>query len=112
MSLPANSELCSLERIARYRSACINGSPFAINKPIDIKPRRKWIVTWRFSSDKAEAFSDEVSQAVRFSQATMASESPGDSPLSLFRSSFLLNRNQLEMNSLKGKKRKRWFKSL
>uniref|UniRef100_A0A9J8AJK4 Phosphodiesterase n=1 Tax=Cyprinus carpio carpio TaxID=630221 RepID=A0A9J8AJK4_CYPCA len=41
MSLPANSELCSLERIARYRSACINGSPYAINKPIDIKPRRK-----------------------------------------------------------------------
>uniref|UniRef100_A0A671QS71 Phosphodiesterase n=1 Tax=Sinocyclocheilus anshuiensis TaxID=1608454 RepID=A0A671QS71_9TELE len=38
MSLPANSELCSLEKITRYRSACINGSPYAINKPIDVKP--------------------------------------------------------------------------
>ncbi|MCJ8734777.1 hypothetical protein PDJAM_G00239290 [Pangasius djambal] len=42
MSLPVSSELCSLERVARYRSACINGSPYAINKPIDIKGRRRW----------------------------------------------------------------------
>ncbi|KAL7884732.1 hypothetical protein AOLI_G00075020 [Acnodon oligacanthus] len=42
MSLPVCSELCSLERLARYRSACINGSPYAINKPIDIKGRRRW----------------------------------------------------------------------
>ncbi|KAL6459145.1 hypothetical protein MHYP_G00326170 [Metynnis hypsauchen] len=42
MSLPVSSELCSLERLARYRSACINGSPYAINKPIDIKGRRRW----------------------------------------------------------------------
>ncbi|XP_019908372.1 cAMP-specific 3',5'-cyclic phosphodiesterase 4D isoform X2 [Esox lucius] len=39
MSLPANSE--SLKRIALYRHACSNGSPFATNKPIDIKPRRR-----------------------------------------------------------------------
>ncbi|XP_041756582.1 cAMP-specific 3',5'-cyclic phosphodiesterase 4D isoform X4 [Coregonus clupeaformis] len=39
MSLPANSE--SLERIARYRHACSNGSPYATNKPIDIKARRR-----------------------------------------------------------------------
>ncbi|XP_055742349.1 cAMP-specific 3',5'-cyclic phosphodiesterase 4D-like isoform X4 [Salvelinus fontinalis] len=39
MSLPANSE--SLERIARYRHACSNGSPYATNKPIDIKPKRR-----------------------------------------------------------------------
>lgn len=39
MSLPVNSDYLSLERIARYRHACSNGSPFATNKPIDIKPR-------------------------------------------------------------------------
>lgn len=39
MSLPVNSEYLSLERIARYRHACSNGSPYATNKPIDIKPR-------------------------------------------------------------------------
>ncbi|KAM9547175.1 3',5'-cyclic-AMP phosphodiesterase 4D-like isoform 2-T2 [Salvelinus alpinus] len=39
MSLPANSE--SLERIARYRHACSSGSPYATNKPIDIKARRR-----------------------------------------------------------------------
>lgn len=39
MSLPANSE--SLERIARYRHACSNGSPYTTNKPIDIKPKRR-----------------------------------------------------------------------
>uniref|UniRef100_A0A3Q3VWD0 Phosphodiesterase n=1 Tax=Mola mola TaxID=94237 RepID=A0A3Q3VWD0_MOLML len=39
MSLPVNSDYLSLERIARYRYACSNGSPYATNKPIDIKPR-------------------------------------------------------------------------
>ncbi|XP_065806216.1 3',5'-cyclic-AMP phosphodiesterase 4D isoform X4 [Labrus bergylta] len=39
MSLPVNSDYLSLERIARYRHACSNGSPYATNKPIDIKPR-------------------------------------------------------------------------
>ncbi|XP_071012282.1 3',5'-cyclic-AMP phosphodiesterase 4D-like isoform X1 [Oncorhynchus clarkii lewisi] len=39
MSLPANAE--SLERIARYRHACSSGSPYATNKPIDIKARRR-----------------------------------------------------------------------
>lgn len=39
MSLPVNSDYQSLERIARYRHACSNGSPYATNKPIDIKPR-------------------------------------------------------------------------
>ena len=39
MSLPVNSDYPSLERIARYRHACSNGSPYATNKPIDIKPR-------------------------------------------------------------------------
>lgn len=39
MSLPVNSDCLSLERIARYRHACSNGSPYATNKPIDIKPR-------------------------------------------------------------------------
>ncbi|KAK1893344.1 putative tRNA/rRNA methyltransferase YsgA, partial [Dissostichus eleginoides] len=29
MSLPVNSDYLSLERIARYRHACSNGSPFA-----------------------------------------------------------------------------------
>ncbi|KAG5280703.1 hypothetical protein AALO_G00063070 [Alosa alosa] len=41
MSLPVNSDLFSLEKIARYRHACSNGSPYAINKPIDIKPRKR-----------------------------------------------------------------------
>lgn len=41
MSLPVNSEYLSLERIARYRYACSNGSPCAMNNPIDIKPRGK-----------------------------------------------------------------------
>ncbi|XP_067270198.1 3',5'-cyclic-AMP phosphodiesterase 4D-like isoform X5 [Pseudorasbora parva] len=41
----------------------------------------------------------------------MASESPGASPLSLFLSTFAWNGRQLHINSLKGKKRKRWFKS-
>ncbi|GAA6106405.1 cAMP-specific 3',5'-cyclic phosphodiesterase 4D isoform X8 [Tachysurus ichikawai] len=53
MSLPVSSELCSLERVARYRSACINGSPYAINKPIDIKGRRRcfaWCDVLVFSS--------------------------------------------------------------
>ncbi|XP_020324901.1 cAMP-specific 3',5'-cyclic phosphodiesterase 4D-like isoform X2 [Oncorhynchus kisutch] len=39
MSLPVNAE--SLERIARYRHACSSGSPYATNKPIDIKARRR-----------------------------------------------------------------------
>ncbi|TWW60551.1 cAMP-specific 3',5'-cyclic phosphodiesterase 4D [Takifugu flavidus] len=39
MSLPVNSDYLSLEKIARYRHACSNGSPYATNKPIDIKPR-------------------------------------------------------------------------
>lgn len=39
MSLPVNSDYLSLERIARYRHACSSGSPYATNKPIDIKPR-------------------------------------------------------------------------
>lgn len=39
MSLPVHSEYLPLERIARYRHACSNGSPFATHKPIDIKPR-------------------------------------------------------------------------
>jgi hypothetical protein len=39
MSLPVNSEYLSLEKIARYRHACSTGSPYATNKPIDIKPR-------------------------------------------------------------------------
>lgn len=38
MSLPVNSDL-SLEKIARYRHACSNGSTYTTNKPIDIKPR-------------------------------------------------------------------------
>ncbi|KAJ8346080.1 hypothetical protein SKAU_G00302730 [Synaphobranchus kaupii] len=42
MSLPASSELLSLEKMARHRCAYNNGSPFAINKPIDIKARRRW----------------------------------------------------------------------
>lgn len=43
MSLPVNSDCLSLEKIARYRHACSNGSPYATNKPIDIKPRgRRW----------------------------------------------------------------------
>lgn len=43
MSLPVNSDYLSLEKIARYRHACSNGSPYATNKPIDIKPRgRRW----------------------------------------------------------------------
>ncbi|XP_016412821.1 cAMP-specific 3',5'-cyclic phosphodiesterase 4D-like [Sinocyclocheilus rhinocerous] len=41
----------------------------------------------------------------------MASESPGGSPLSLFLSTFTRNGCQLDINSLKGKKRNRWFKS-
>ncbi|XP_077078929.1 3',5'-cyclic-AMP phosphodiesterase 4D isoform X5 [Siphateles boraxobius] len=41
----------------------------------------------------------------------MASESPGGSPLSLFLSTFAWNGRKLDINSLKGKKRKRWFKS-
>lgn len=39
MSLPVNSDYLSLEKIARYRHACSSGSPYATNKPIDIKPR-------------------------------------------------------------------------
>ncbi|XP_043968597.1 cAMP-specific 3',5'-cyclic phosphodiesterase 4D isoform X8 [Gambusia affinis] len=41
MSLPVNSDYLSLEKIARYRHACSNGSPYATNKPIDIKPRAR-----------------------------------------------------------------------
>lgn len=63
MSLPVNSDYLSLEKIARYRHACSNGSPYATNKPIDIKPRarrgygsslklflgkcvKEWTLTW------------------------------------------------------------------
>lgn len=69
------------------------------------------VVTWTFSSHKAEALLSEDSQAVSFPQDTMASESPGNSSLSLFLSSFVWNGRQFDINSLKGKKRKRWFKS-
>ncbi|XP_026125051.1 cAMP-specific 3',5'-cyclic phosphodiesterase 4D isoform X5 [Carassius auratus] len=41
----------------------------------------------------------------------MASESPGGFPLSLFLSTFTWNGRRLDINSLKGKKRKRWFRS-
>lgn len=42
MSLPASSELLSLEKGSRHRCSYSNGSPFATNKPIDIKARRRW----------------------------------------------------------------------
>ncbi|KAG5835116.1 hypothetical protein ANANG_G00268720 [Anguilla anguilla] len=42
MSLPASSELLSLEKGSRHRCSYSNGSPFATNKPIDIKTRRRW----------------------------------------------------------------------
>ncbi|XP_059359913.1 cAMP-specific 3',5'-cyclic phosphodiesterase 4D-like isoform X4 [Carassius carassius] len=41
----------------------------------------------------------------------MASESPGGFPLSLFLSTFTWNGRRLDINSLKGKKRKHWFRS-
>ncbi|KAJ8260845.1 hypothetical protein COCON_G00165680 [Conger conger] len=42
MSLPASSELLSLEKMGRHRCTYSNGSPYATNKPIDIKARRRW----------------------------------------------------------------------
>ncbi|XP_069605075.1 3',5'-cyclic-AMP phosphodiesterase 4D isoform X2 [Ranitomeya imitator] len=41
MSLPSRCEYLTLEKVARYRSAYIHGSPYAINKPIDINQQRK-----------------------------------------------------------------------
>ncbi|KAM8960253.1 3',5'-cyclic-AMP phosphodiesterase 4D isoform 2-T2 [Pelodytes ibericus] len=41
MSLPSNCEYLTLEKVARFRSAYIHGSPYAINKPIDINQQRK-----------------------------------------------------------------------
>jgi len=41
MSLPSNCEHLTLKKVARLRSAYIHGSPYAINKPIDIKQQRR-----------------------------------------------------------------------
>ncbi|OBS59212.1 hypothetical protein A6R68_09663, partial [Neotoma lepida] len=41
MSLPTSCEYLSLGKVARFRSAYVHGSPYAINKPIDIKPQRR-----------------------------------------------------------------------
>uniref|UniRef100_A0A8C5M947 Phosphodiesterase n=1 Tax=Leptobrachium leishanense TaxID=445787 RepID=A0A8C5M947_9ANUR len=41
MSLPSSCEYLTLEKVARFRSAYIHGSPYAINKPIDINQQRK-----------------------------------------------------------------------
>ncbi|RXN22699.1 cAMP-specific 3, 5 -cyclic phosphodiesterase 4D-like isoform X4 [Labeo rohita] len=41
MSLPARTDLLSLELLAKPRCMYTTGSPFATNKPIDIKARRR-----------------------------------------------------------------------
>ncbi|KAL1266130.1 hypothetical protein QQF64_001805 [Cirrhinus molitorella] len=41
MSLPARTDLLSLELLAKPRCMNTSGSPFATNKPIDIKARRR-----------------------------------------------------------------------
>ncbi|EMP41382.1 hypothetical protein UY3_01393 [Chelonia mydas] len=41
MSLPSSCEHLTLEKVARFRSAYIHGSPYAINKPIDIKQQKR-----------------------------------------------------------------------
>lgn len=76
-----------------------------------------WIMGWSQSSDVDIFLTQSWSSLIwgqsscRFHQDTMARESPGGSPLSHFLSTFAWNACQLDINSLKGKKRKRWFKS-
>lgn len=76
-----------------------------------------WIMGWGQSSDVDIFLTQSWSSLIwgqsscQFSQDTMASESPGSSPLSLFLNTFTWNGHQLDINSLKGKKRNRWFKS-
>ncbi|EOB00492.1 cAMP-specific 3',5'-cyclic phosphodiesterase 4D [Anas platyrhynchos] len=41
MSLPSNCEHLTLKKVSRFRSAYIHGSPYAINKPIDIKQQKR-----------------------------------------------------------------------
>uniref|UniRef100_A0A663N6S0 Phosphodiesterase n=1 Tax=Athene cunicularia TaxID=194338 RepID=A0A663N6S0_ATHCN len=41
MSLPSSCEHLTLEKVSRFQSASIHGSPYAINKPIDIKQQRR-----------------------------------------------------------------------
>jgi len=50
MSLPSSCEHLTLEKVARFRSAYIHGSPYAINKPIDIKQQRRRYETLLFFS--------------------------------------------------------------
>lgn len=41
MSLPTSCEHLSLGKVPRFRGAYVHGSPYAINKPIDIKPQKR-----------------------------------------------------------------------
>ncbi len=77
-----------------------------------------WIIEWGQSSDVDVLLTQSWSSLIlgqsscQFSQDTMASESPGGSPLPLFFSTCTWNgSHQLDINSLNGKKRKCWFKS-
>uniref|UniRef100_A0A8C3XF86 Phosphodiesterase n=1 Tax=Cyanoderma ruficeps TaxID=181631 RepID=A0A8C3XF86_9PASS len=41
MSLPPSCDHLALGKVARFQNACTHGSPYAINKPIDIKQQRR-----------------------------------------------------------------------
>lgn len=48
MSLPPSCDHLALGKVARFQNACTHGSPYAINKPIDIKQQRRRYETLLF----------------------------------------------------------------
>lgn len=50
MSLPPSCDHLALGKVARFQNACTHGSPYAINKPIDIKQQRRRYETLLFFS--------------------------------------------------------------